>query len=527
MPSHDRQLRGAILLALATLVSPGVPTAAAQPSSLYDDLDGWRRQNEVAVLQELVELLAIPNLASDETNIRRNAQHLVGMLERRGARARLLEVEGSPPAVYGELPADGEATRTVVLYAHYDGQPVDESAWASPPWHPTLRAGSPDSDLQPIGPGPAAGADERRIYGRSSSDDKSPIVAMLAAIDALKARGYRRSVHLKFFFEGEEEAGSPHLEAMLRAHRELLEADLWLFCDGPVHQSRRQQVVLGVRGVMGAELTVYGPLRELHSGHYGNWAPNPGALLVDLLGSLRDADGKILVDGFYDPVRPQSAGDRAALDAAPAIDDAIRQDLGLARTEAANAPLAERVLLPALNVRGIAVGAVGAAARNSIPTAGRASLDFRLVPDQTPELVRSQVEAHLDALGWHLVHDADPDLATRLAHPRIVRLDWEGGYRAQRTQLEHPAAVAVLEVADAWSLRASGTDLPAVRAPILGGSLPMYLFEEVLRAPLIVLPMVNHDNAQHAANENLRLQNLWDGISLYASVVARLGKAWD
>ena len=528
--AHAFLLRGMprVAAVLATLLVSG-SAPAAEPATLHADVESWRRQHETAVLEELVTLLEIPNLASDTTNIRRNAELLVEMLERRGANARLLESPGSPPAVWGELPAsDGgpPAERTVVLYAHYDGQPVDESAWVTPPWRPTLRAGGLDSAVVTLGPAPASGADERRLYARSSSDDKAPIVAMLSAIDALAASGHARSVDLEFFFEGEEEAGSSHLEAMLRAHRELLGADLWLFGDGPVHQSRRQQVVFGVRGVMGAELTVYGPLRELHSGHYGNWAPNPGALLVDLLGSLRDADGKILVEGFYDDVRAITAEDRAAIAAAPQVETTLRRELGLARTEANDAPLGERILLPALNVRGLFAGAVGATARNSIPTTAQASLDFRLVPDQTPERVRTLVERHLATVGWHVVRGGDPDAATRLAHPRIVRVEWEGGYRAQRTALEHPAARAVLEVVDEWSVQASSARQPAVRAPILGGSLPTYLFEEVLGAPLVVLPTVNHDNSQHAANENLRLQNLWDGIGLYAAVIGRLGHAW-
>ncbi len=273
-----------LALALSLLLAQQPPPDAQPDSSLRRRVATWRAAREVPIVEELRELLAIPNVASDSVNIRRNAGRIVSMLERRGATARLLESPGSPPAVYGELLTPG-ATRTVVFYAHYDGQPVDSARWATPPWKVVLREGPLTEGAREI-PFPTAGGrfdPEWRIYARSASDDKSPIVAMLTALDGLKALGVARSINLKFFFEGEEEAGSEHLGEMLRRHASLLEADLWLFGDGPVHQSRRPKINFGVRGVMGVDLTVYGPIRPLHSGHYGNWAPNPNVMLAHLI----------------------------------------------------------------------------------------------------------------------------------------------------------------------------------------------------------------------------------------------------
>ena len=213
-------------------------------------------------------------------------------------------------------------------------------------------------------------------------------------------------------------------------------------------------------------------------------------------------------------VRPLTDAERAAVRAMPPVDSALRDELALARTEASPALLGERIAEPALNVRGLQSGAVGALAANAIPTEARASVDFRLVPAQTPERVRSLVEAHLRREGWTVTHDsATADLRRRT--PRLVRLQWEGGYPGVRTPADHPAARAVIAV------------LPdAVVVPTLGGSLPMYHFADVLKTPLVVVPIVNYDNNQHAANENLRLQNLWDGIETYAALYARLGSAW-
>jgi acetylornithine deacetylase/succinyl-diaminopimelate desuccinylase-like protein len=329
------------------------------------------------------------------------------------------------------------------------------------------------------------------------------------------------SVNLKLFLEGEEEAGSPHLREMLSRHAALLHADAWLFGDGPVHQSRRQQVVFGVRGVVGAELTLYGARRALHSGHYGNWAPNPAAQLATLLASMRAPDGRITIAGFYDDVVPITDAERVALRAAPPVDDALRRELLLGSTEAGGATVGERVMLPALNVRGLRAGAVGSAAANAVPSEARASLDFRLVANQRVERVRELVEAHLRSQGYHVVH-AEPTPEQRLQHARVIRVEWDaGGYPATRTSMTLPVSQALLRTAEA----AVGS--PIIAVPTLGGSLPTYLFAEVLRAPLIVLPIVNHDNSQHAADENLRLQNLFDGIELYAGVLARLGYEWD
>jgi acetylornithine deacetylase/succinyl-diaminopimelate desuccinylase-like protein len=508
------------MLKRAALLAALLPCAPVAADELRDTVRAWRQANEAQVVRELAAFLAIPNLASDGANIRKNAEHASALLARRGIATRLLESPGSPPAVYGELLAPG-ARRTLMVYAHYDGQPVDPSAWTTPPWTPTLRSGTLEDGASAVDLGaltqPIGG--EWRLYGRSSSDDKAPIVVAMAALDALRATKRAPSVNLKLFLEGEEEAGSPHLQAMLEAHRDLLKADLWLLCDGPVHQTRRPQVYFGVRGVTGVDVTLYGPARALHSGHYGNWAPNPAVELAQLIASLRDTEGRILIAGFGDDVRPPSAAEKDALRSVPPVEEELAASLALGRTEGQGTPLAELIMRPALNVRGMSSGKVGAAAANAVPTEAQASIDFRLVPDQTPAGVRDKLEAHLRGLGYFVVHET-PDEATRRAHPRLVKLEWGAGYKAARTPLDNPAALALVRV-----LEQSG-GAPLVRLPTLGGSVPMDLFTDVLGAPVIGLPIVNHDNNQHAANENVRVQNLWDGIESFAAVFAGLGPAW-
>ena len=504
-----------LAIALTAAAHAVPPPTAPPPTPLTAKVRAYRAAHETAIVAELAELVSLPNVATDLAAIERNATALTATLERRGFTVqRLAAAEGTPPSLFAVLP-NPAAKRRVVFYAHFDGQPVTPADWRSDPFRPVLRAGpelgSPEVDLATA---PALDP-EWRLYARSASDDKAPIVAILTALDALRDAGVAPSVEVALFLEGEEEQGSPHLREILARHADSLRADLWLLCDGPVHASRRMQIFFGARGVSGLELTTYGPLRPLHSGHYGNWAPNPAVSLARLIATLRDDDGKILVPGFYDDVRPLGAAERRAVDAMPAVEDALREELALGRTEGGGR-LQERLMLPALNLRGLRAGGVGDAATNAIPAEATASIDFRLVPDQTPERVRERVEAHLRQQGWHLVSE-EPDAATRRAQPRLLRLVWSLDYAGARTAMDLPASRAVAVVVD----RATGGSL--IQVPMLGGSVPMSLFADTLKVPLIGVPVVNHDNRQHAANENLRLQNLWDGIEVFAALIAELG----
>jgi acetylornithine deacetylase/succinyl-diaminopimelate desuccinylase-like protein len=505
------QLRvaGTVLLAATLLQGHG----EARASAAADAARAWRERNEQRILDEYLELLRIPNVSRDSANVRRNAEHLLGMMRERGLNPRLLESAGSSPLVFGELRSPG-AKATYVFYAHYDGQPVAPQEWASAPFEPVLRNARLDLGGQPIameewrrGLNP-----EWRIYARSASDDKAPIMAMLVALDALKAAGIRPRANLKFVFEGEEEMSSPHLREHLAAHRDLLRGDVWLMCDGPEHPSGRQTLVFGARGTQRIDITVYGANRELHSGHYGNWAPNPALMLSRLLASMRDNAGEVLIDHFYDEVVPLAPSERAALADVPDDDASEMRDLGLARVLGSGGRLAG-VTRPALNIDGLASGHTGPEGPNAIPMSATASLDLRLVKGMDRERTVARLIEHVRHQGFY-VTDAEPDAKLRLEHPAIARIIvYPGGYNASRTPLDLPVAKNVI------------TTLETVRKPLallptVGGSLPLSVIEDTLGVPTITVPIVNHDNNQHARDENLRLQNLWNGIEALAALLA-------
>ena len=478
-------MRGLFIFLFAACSVP----AAATPRE-------WVDAHRDEILAEYLPLLSIPNVADNLADIRRNADHIVAMMERRGLAPRLLENadRSAPPLIYGEWRVPG-AARTYVIYAHYDGQPVTPADWTvTPPFEPRF-----------VGEG-----DERRIYGRSASDDKAGVMSILAAIDALRAEGRAPAFNLKIVFEGEEELGSPHLAELLRIHHDVLVSDGWIIIDGPAHQSGPIQLALGVRGDINMNLTVYGPMRPLHSGHYGNWAPNPAMMLSQLLASMKDGDGKVLVAGFYDDVVPLTPAERAAVAAIPPPDAELRRDLGLAGNEGGARLLADAIQQPSLNVGGIRSADIGDKARNVVPSTASAYVDLRLVKGNDWKRQVERLSRHIQGQGFTVL-DREPTMEERLRYPRIARVNAGSGYNAERTSLDSALAKSV----SAAILK----DRKAAVLPTLGGSLPLYLLRDRLGVDSITLSLANHDNNQHAEDENLRLGNLWDAIEIATAVM--------
>ncbi|MFN7930001.1 MAG: M20/M25/M40 family metallo-hydrolase [Blastocatellia bacterium] len=502
-------------LALLLLFLFPIVATVAQPAEIKV-VRAHRQTHELDIINEFTRMLAVPNIASDLPNIRRNAELISQMLTARGITPQLLEIPNVPPVVYGEIKTPG-ATRTLIFYVHYDGQPIEPAKWVGgEPFKPTLRSASIEDGGKDI-PFPAKGQPfnpEWRLYARSTGDDKAPILALVTALDALRANKIALTSNIKFFFEGEEEAGSPHLEQIIAKYPEQAKGDVWLICDGPVHQNRQQQIYFGARGVTTLELTVYGPRRELHSGHYGNWAPNPAMLLARLLASMKDDDGRVLIEHYYDGIEPLSPTEQRALIEAADNDEDLKRELQIGFTEGKGKKLKEMLMLPSLNIRGLSSASVGATARNVIPSTATAALDIRLVKGIDFKTAVARILAHIRKQGWHIV-ETEPDEATRLKYPKVIKAITpraNDGYNAARTSMDLPISRQIIAAIEA----ARGT---TVKMPTLGGSVPLYIFTDILKLPAIGIPIANHDNNQHSANENIRLQNLWDGIETMAALL--------
>jgi acetylornithine deacetylase/succinyl-diaminopimelate desuccinylase-like protein len=468
-----------------------------------------------AILGEFIQLLKIPNVAQDKANIRHNAEAIMSMMQRRGLTPRLLESNQSPdapPIVYGEWTVP-HAKRTILLYAHYDGQPVNPAEWTTAPWEPTLRTAPLEAGGSIIAAdSPNSINEAARLYARGAGDDKAGVIVILSAIDRLRQAHRTPTDNLKIVFEGEEEAGSPHLGLLLREHRKLLESDLWVICDGPVHPTGRKEVIYGARGDTNIDLTVYGPNRALHSGHYGNWAPNPGLRLARLLAEMKNDSGRVVIPGWYDDITPLGTLEKKAIAAAAAYDDPIRRDLGLAATES-DSSLAGSWTEPSLNINGMRSANVAEQAANVIPASASAVLDVRLVLGNDPHRQFEKLQAFIRSRGYFVI-DREPTADERLQHPLIANVKLRPGlYAAARTPMDQPLAHAI-----ATAVRASARE-EIIELPTSGGSLPLSIVQATLGTSAIVVPIANYDDNQHAANENLKLGNLWEGIATYTAVL--------
>ena len=483
-----------------------------------DYVEQFRSKHALEILSDFKEFLSLPNTAAQLGDQQKNADWIIEYISKRGFTAEAVS-EGGAPYVIAERRVEG-AKKTVLFYAHFDGQPVIPENWASPPFEPTMRSGTVESGA-PTVPWPTDASEidpNWRIFARSSGDDKAPVIGLMTALDAMEAAGIQPSINIKLILDGEEEKGSPTLGAILKEYGERLQSDLILFCDAPLHQSGRRQLVYGMRGAMTLELETYGPARPLHSGHYGNWAPNPTDAMIRALGSLKNDDGSIAVAGYYDDVPAITPAERAAIDNIPNIDEQLKHELALASREQPEKRIEELVMEPAIVIKGFQAGGVESKSRNIIQPTAKASINFRLVKNQTPKGVEDKIERHFRERGYHIVHHA-PSLDERRQHDKLLKLDWRpGGYGAFKTALDGKESLKLVSILD-------GIDgEKTMQTPTLGGSLPIVLFEENLNAPIIVLPIANHDNNQHGRNENMRIQNLWDAIDIYAAVIEKYGK---
>lgn len=471
-----------------------------------------------AALRELVALLSLPNVATNQADIRKNAEYLRAAFEKRGFASAIVTTRRSP-VVMAERPLDQPAPagggRTITFYFHYDGQPVSPAEWRdSGPFEPIFRDGPVDAGgkLVTVTMGGPISRDWR-IYARSAADDKGEIVALLSALDAVIASRQRITATIRVVMEGDEEAGSPVLEEALLAHADRTRGDLVIMVDGPRHASGRPTFFFGARGILSAELTVFGAKADLHSGNYGNWAPNPALQLSRLIASMKDENGQVLIKGFYDDVVPLTPEEERAIAEIPPVEQDQMRAFGFARPEVPGDRLERRHNLPTLNVEGLQSGTVGGQGRTIIPASATARFDLRLVKAIDPASQFNRLAEHVRSQGYHLVAGTAPTDEERALYPRLARLVQIEGYPAGRTPFDTPLAQAVIgEVGRALNIT-------PVRLPTLGGSAPFYVFTDRLKAPTIGMPVANYDNNQHGPNENLRLGEFFDAIDAMRAIL--------
>jgi len=498
-----------ILTTALVLLAVGAARAQAPSEQRLQELS---RVHARASLDEFRQLLGLPNDAHFPENVRRNVDWATRAFRARGFSTETLET-GGPPLLLAERRRDG-ADRAVMIYAHMDGQPVQPDKWdQDDPYGAVLKEHS-DDGWRPISWESLDGQvdPDWRIYARSVADDKGPIMMLLAALDAMHEAGLESPFNLKVVLDFEEEMGSPHLPAAVGRHRDRLSADwLWIL-DGPRHPSNRPTVVFGARGIATMTLTVFGPARPQHSGHYGNWAPNPAERLAQLLGSMEDRDGRVTIPGFYDGIELDKAT-RDMLAQTPEDEAAIERELGFAEPEHVADTYQQALQYPSLSVLGLSSGWVGEQTRTIIPASATAELDLRLVKENDPERLIGLIRDYITQRGWHLIDGREPSTAERAKYPRIASFSSRIAYGAFRTPYDSPIG----SYATAAMTRAFGK--APVRVRTTGGSVPISPFVRELGVPAIIIPAANADDDQHSPNENLRLGNYYEGVLQYLSLL--------
>ncbi len=431
-------------------------------------------------IERLIDYVRRPSISAHGLGIADVATYIAGVMQQLGMETTLLPTAGWP-MVLGQR-TDAPGAPTVLLYGHYDVQPPDPlDAWISPPFEPTIREG--------------------RLYARGVGDNKGQHFAQILAIESLLACRGRLPCNVKVLLEGEEEIGSPHMPAFVQTQRERLAADLVITADGHVDESGRSRVLFGVRGVLCFELRARAANRDLHSGNFGGVAPNPLWTLVHLLATMKNEQGEITIDGFYDNVLPLNDLERAALDRLPIDVAAVQRSLGLAYLDAPRERgYAERLAAwPTLTINGLHGGYAGPGSKTVLPHEAFAKCDIRLVEAQTAEEIFAKVQAHVQR------------------HAPDVEVIWQGAMDPSKTPLDSPFTAPIVA-----AITAAQGAAPLL-VPAMGGSLPDYVFTKLLGVPAFLVPYANADEANHAPNENMELERFIMGIKTGAALLTHLG----
>lgn len=477
------------------------------------DLDKLAQEYAVKSFPELQQILSIPNDAHFLEHISANVAWCEQAFAKRGFETKRINEE-EVPLLLGVRNVK-KATKTVLIYLQIDGQPVDPSKWfQESPYKPTLKELGSDGKWASL-------AYERlyegyhpdwRIFARSASDAKGPVMAFLAALDAAAAAGIEPNYNIKVIMDFEEEMGSPHLPGAVSKYKDELQADMLIIYDGPRHISNEPSLTFGARGIADITLTTFGPRVPQHSGHYGNYAPNPVFKLSRLLASMKDEEGRVLIPGFYEGVILSEA-DKKILAMVPDNENEIKKKIGIAQAEKVGNTYQESIQYPSLNVRGLDALFVGKEARTLVPATAVAEIDVRLVPGSDPEKLIGLIRKHVQDQGYYIV-EKEPSEEERMQYDKIAAFKYSVSYEAFQTPYNSEVGI--------WLSKAmvSAFGKEPIKIRMAGGSIPISPFVTTLGVPAVTVPTVNPDNNQHAPNENIRIGNYVEAVKTFIAILA-------
>jgi acetylornithine deacetylase/succinyl-diaminopimelate desuccinylase-like protein len=469
------------------------------------NIDQLIKEQLPLALKEHREFVSLPCDANFPEDMMANVEWMEKAFTRRGFEVSVFKTS-TVPVVLAEMMVDASLP-TVLFYLHFDGQPVDPSKWQQEdPFTPVVKMQNKKGEweIQSYDDFLKTPTPEHRIYARAAADDKGPILMVLNAMDLMKKMNRQPAYNIKVILDGEEEIGSAGLKETLEANKKKYAADHIIIMDGPAHTTNRPTLTFGWRGIATATLTVYGAQLSQHSGHFGNYAPNPVFRMSHMLASMKDEEGRVLIEGFYDGISFDEST-KKVLANVPDNKKDINERLGVVEAEKVGMNYQEALQYPSLNVRGMAAAWVGKQARTIVPDKAVAEIDIRLVPESDGDRLISLLKNHIEGQGYYVI-DREPTREERLQYEKIATFSGRKVDNAFRTHLDSPTGQWLTK-----GIRKVYNQDP-VRIRIMGGTVPVAVLVNSLDAPAVVLPMVNMDNNQHSPTENLRVGNLINGI---------------
>lgn len=471
-------------------------------------------QNQLrSSLIELREYLSLPNNGKVPEDISINLEWTKGALEKRGFETQVL-TEAGIPHLFAQGKMDPKK-KTILVYMQVDGQPVDSSAWnQESPYIPELME-EINGEWEPLNWNFIDGEIDSnwKIFARSASDSKGPTMTFFSALDILADKGMDPAVNLKFILDFQEEMSSPQLAKVVSEHKELFEADGILIMDGTRHFSNLPNLAFGARGIATITLRIFGAKDDLHSGQYGNFAPNPVFAAARLLAAMKDESGKVLIPGFYEGVT-FSETDIQAMAAVPESMEQIQDELGIAAAEKVGDSYQQAMQYPSLNVRGIRAAWVGKEVRTIIPSEAIIEIDMRTVKETPAERQVALVRQFIADQGYHFVK-SEPSEAERKAYSKLVSFDFRIGSEPFRAVMESDFSH--------WLERGMSLVFGEnyIKTRLTGGSQPMAPFINILGIPAVSVRIPNPDNSIHAPNENIRVGNYLEGIQTCLGILTQ------
>ncbi len=437
-------------------------------------------KNKEKSIETLMDFVKQPSISRDVEAVEECSRYLKSLMVECGINTEIHKTEGNP-IVYGKVLSNNKDARTVLFYGHYDVQPPDPlEEWDSPPFEPTIRNG--------------------KLYGRGAGDNKGQLLAHIFAVKAFLEKEKSLPINVKFVFEGEEEIGSKSLTKFVEENKELLETDVVITSDGPIHDSGAPMVAFGVRGVMNFQLELETANTDNHSGNKGGVIPNPAWKLNEVLCTMMAKDEFVTIEGFYDDVLKPTQKELDLIDKLPFDSENLARVYGVERIDLDKKTFYKRLMfLPTLTINGLASGYTKEGTKNIIPKKAVAKMEVRMVKDQNPEDLFEKIKNHVNK-----------------TNPSIKVIQQEEDMYPSRTSSELPISEKVVAAVK----RAYKRD-PIV-LPSMGGSLPDYIWTKVLGRPSIMVPYANADEANHAPNENMDLECFMKGIHFSVEIISGL-----